>query len=70
MLSDATRKELADIISGNVVEGRNDNLAATANYLRKSFSTNTKVEKKFEQQALIKEKQKQFLIAFVNENQL
>jgi len=70
MFNDATRKELTDIIFGNVIESRNDTLTSVRNNLCQSFETSAKAEKKYEQQAVIKEKQKKHLTLFANQHQL
>jgi len=70
MLSDDSRKELANILRGDVIERHNCYLTAARNYLSKSFGTSKAVEKNFEQQSPIKEKQKEYLIIFIEQNQL
>ncbi|HEX4372754.1 MAG TPA: hypothetical protein VHZ50_05545 [Puia sp.] len=70
MINNDTRKKLADIIHGNVIEGQNGTLSAACNNLRGSFTTNTKIKKDFDYQSTIKEKQKEHLIEFINQHQL
>jgi len=70
MISNNVRKELENIIHGNVIEGQSGSLSAACNNLRKSFATNTKIEKNFEYQSAIKEKQKEHLIDFINQHRL
>jgi hypothetical protein len=70
MINNDTRKKLADIIHGNVIEGQNDTLTAASNNLRGSFATNTKVKKDFDYQSTVKEKQKEHLIEFIDQHQL
>ena len=70
MISNDTTKKLADIIHGNVAERQSDSLAATRNYLCQSFSSNTKIKKDFNNEASIKEKQKEHLIDFITQTRL
>ncbi|HSZ87700.1 MAG TPA: hypothetical protein VK787_16820 [Puia sp.] len=70
MINSDTRKKLADIIHGNVIEGQSDTLTAACNNLRSSFATNTKIKKDFDNQSTIKEKQKEHLIDFISQHQL
>ena len=70
MISNDTTKKLADIIHGNVAERQSDSLAATRNYLCQSFSSNTKIKKDFNNEASIKEKQKEHLIDFITHTRL
>ena len=70
MLSDDTKEKLANIIQGLIIEGQTDHLSAAGNFLCRSFSTSTKIEKNFDQQSAIKEKQAKCLVQFIDEQQL
>ena len=57
MLPDDTRKKLAHITGGTVIEGQGDTCTSVRNYLCTGFGTSRTVKKDFESQSLIKEKQ-------------
>ncbi len=70
MITNDAGKKLANIIHGNVIQGQSDTLTTTRNYLCQRFATNTKIEKDFNKQSAIKEKQKEYLIDFISQYNL
>lgn len=70
MISSEKREELQNIIHGKSIEGRQDNLTTTRNFLPASFATNTKAQRDFASQSVIKEAQKKRLISFASRAEL
>jgi hypothetical protein len=70
MLNNDSGKRLENIIRGNVIEGQSDTLTTTRNYLCQGFATNTRIEKNFDHQSAIKEKQKEYLNDFISHHNL
>lgn len=70
MLSYEKQEELSVIFRGKSITWRKDHLTAARNFLSASFKTNTKAEKDFYNQSKIKEKQKNELLKFSNDNNL
>ena len=67
MFNDDTRKKLANIVSGLVIEEPADSCTTIRNLLCTSFSTSRVVKKDFEGQSIIKEKQVAYLKALADD---
>ncbi len=65
-----SRTIIKNIIQGVVITEPQSVITTVRNHLCRSFSTNTKIEKNFEHHSRIKEEQKQFLIEFIEANNL
>lgn len=70
MISDDTNQILKNIISGTIIEGKNDTLTTTRNQLCASFKTDTTTERDFDQQCEIKKKQAKHLNDYISKNNL
>lgn len=70
MISNDTKQTLKNIISGTIIEGKNDTLTATRNQLCSSFTTDTTTKRDFDKQCEIKKKQEKQLNDYISKNNL
>ncbi|MCI4443579.1 MAG: hypothetical protein JHC39_08755 [Lentimicrobium sp.] len=70
MISNDTNQTLKNIISGTIIEGKNDTLTTTRNQLCSSFKTDTTTKRDFDQQCEIKKKQAEYLNDYISKNNL
>jgi hypothetical protein len=70
MFSDDTQSKIKNITSGALLAGQQDTCTTIRNFLCASFKTSTTVKENFESNAIIKEKQVEFLELFINEHNL
>lgn len=70
MLSNDTRRKIADIVSGVIIEGAPDNCTTIRNYLCSRFATSTTVKEDFEGKSIIKEEQERLLIDYCDTHDL
>lgn len=70
MISNDTKQTLKNIISGTIIEGKNDTLTATRNQLCSSFTTDTTIKKDFDKQCDIKKEQEKQLNDYISKNNL
>jgi hypothetical protein len=70
MFSDDVRRQLQNIIQGNVIKEQPDSCTTIRNHLCASFPTSTTVKEGFESKSLIKEEQIRFLKAFADTHNL
>ena len=70
MISNDTKQTLKNIISGTIIEGKNDTLTATRNQLCSSFTTDTTTKRDFDKQCEIKKEQEKQLNDYISKNNL
>lgn len=70
MISNDTKQTLKNIISGTIIEGKNDTLTATRNQLCSSFTTDTTIKRDFDKQCDIKKEQEKQLNDYISKNNL
>lgn len=70
MIPNDTKQILKNIISGTIIEGKNDMLSATRNQLCSSFKTDTTTKRDFDEQCEIKKKQAEHLNDYISKNNL
>jgi hypothetical protein len=61
MIADEIRKKLQDIVTGALLQGRQDHCTTIRNLLCQSFKTGPTIKSEFESKAIIKEEQSRFL---------
>ncbi len=70
MYSDDTREKLKNVICGTVIEGARDSCTTIRNNLCRSFETSPTIKKEFEDRAIIKEKQAEYLRKYGKHNDI
>jgi hypothetical protein len=70
MISNDTKQTLKNIISGTIIEGKNDTLTTTRNQLCSSFTTDTTTKRDFDKQREIKKEQEKQLNDYISKNNL
>ncbi len=70
MISNDTKQTLKNIISGTIIEGKNDTLTTTRNQLCSSFTTDTTTKRDFDKQCEIKKEQEKQLNDYISKNKL
>ncbi len=70
MISNDTKQTLKNIISGTIIEGKNDTLTTTRNQLCSSFTTDTTTKRDFDKQCDIKKEQEKQLNDYISRNNL
>ncbi|RTY96478.1 hypothetical protein FNW25_07950 [Flavobacterium franklandianum] len=66
MISNDTKQTLKNIISGTIIEGKNDTLTTTRNQLCTSFRTDTTTKRDFDKQCEIKKEQEKQLTDYIS----
>ncbi|QBN19709.1 putative polyvalent protein kinase domain-containing protein [Flavobacterium nackdongense] len=70
MISNDTKQTLKNIISGTIIEGKNDTLTTTRNQLCSSFTTDTTTKRDFDKQCEIKKEQAKHLDDYITNHNL
>ncbi|HEU0227168.1 MAG TPA: hypothetical protein VFQ86_05490, partial [Arachidicoccus soli] len=70
MYNDDTKEKLKNVIRGTVIERAGDSCTAIRNNLCRSFEASPTIKREFEDRAIIKEKQAEYLRGYCKHNDL